>query len=93
MSCQEDMMLSQRAVVSKQRHYCFHPFELRLVPMIFFPPKTGHLAKAVAQNKPHTLFIRYVCASPSYLHDTLLPAADHLLLADLEPERLVPVAR
>lgn len=53
----------------------------------------GHLAKAVAQNKPHTLSARYVCASPSYLHDTLLPAADHLLLADLEPERLVPVAR
>lgn len=28
-----------------------------------------------------------------YLHYTLFPASDHFLLADLEPERLVPVTR
>lgn len=40
----------------------------------------------------HNVNITNFRSFPAYLHYTLFPASDHFLLADLEPERLVPVA-
>lgn len=39
------------------------------------------------------LYAQYAPGSPAYLHYPLFPASDHFLLANLEPERFVPVAR